>query len=276
MGKPILSGTFARSFFRSAFPGTFFGVSDGSSIPALPKDGPSGAISVPSVSAHFPMVNAAIPTPSFYWLVQEPSGDLVDSLNSVHMVQTGAGTYQNALTNWSTIKFLGMTETAAQCWGAALGTGWNVNTQSVFLYGLVHFASTTGVRRWFVINGTTFYCEQLSNGLMRLNGGTSGLLDHRSANVRPFVIEMIGGAGMTGHSGAGTFRLSTDIEQVTGTWSSQPDNTKGFGCVSAAAAAPPVCNFGPLAGWVGTDAEALSTFTPKAFIQSFGWSVSGY
>lgn len=248
----------------------------GVSVPPLLRDGPSSAIYVPSVSAHFPMVSASIPTPSWYWRDQESSGDLIDSLNDVHMVQTGAGTYQNAIASWSTIKFLGTTEVAAQCWGAALGTAWNVFTQSVFIYGLVRFSSSSGTRRWFVVNGTTFYVEILTNGTIRLNGGTAGTLDHRSALVRPFVVEMIAGAGVTGHVGAGLFRVSTNIEQITGTWSQQPDSTKGFGPVSAAAAAPMVGNFGPLAGWQGTDAEALSTFTPKAFLQAFGWTVTGY
>lgn len=247
----------------------------GSAAPLAPfiTDGPS-SIKVPQTSAGFPLVNASIPTPSFYWRVQDGSGDLVDSLNDVHMVQTGAGTYRSTIANWSTVRFLGTTEVNAQCWGAALGTGWNTFTQSVFLYGLVRFSSSTGVRRWFVINGTTFYLEILSNGLLRLNGGTSGLIDHRSSLVRPFCVEMIGGTGMTGHSGAGVFRLSTDLEQVTGTWASQPDSTKGFGPVSAAAAAPMVGNFGPLAAWVGADAEALSTLTPKTVMQSFSWTVS--
>jgi hypothetical protein len=88
------------------------------------------------------------------------------------------------------------------------------------------------------------------------------------------VVEFIAGAGVTNHVGAGLYRLSTDIEQITGTWSWVPDNFKGPGATGVAA--PPIMRFAELTVWTGTDAEALSTFTPKAFLQAVGWTISGY
>lgn len=246
-------------------------------LPPIPMDGPGGLIKVPTLAAQWPLINAAIPTPSWHFPCQEASGNLVDVLNGFQLVKAGAGTQANTLASWST-KFLGTTEIAAQCFASANATGdlWNVFTQSVFLYGLVHFASSSGTRRWFVINGVTYYLEILVNGHIRLNGGTAGLLSHVGANVRPFVVEVIAGLGVTGHSGPGLFRFSSDIEQITGTWSQQPDSSKGWGPVSAAAAAPPVMNGAELWGWQGSDAEACSALGPKTFIQSTGFAVSGY
>lgn len=242
-------------------------------------DGPGNTIKVPKLAVHWPQVNASIPTPSYHWPMQEGGGNLLDSCNDFIMTPTGAGTYQNVVTNWQT-RFLGTTEVAAQCWSApgagqdGTSSAWNVWTQSVFLYGLVSFISASSVRRWFAVNGTTHYLEILSNGLLRLDGGTTGSLDHRGTNIRPFVVEFIAGAGVTNHVGAGLYRLSTDIEQITGTWSWVPDNFKGPGATGVAA--PPIMRFAELTVWTGTDAEALSTFTPKAFLQAVGWTISGY
>lgn len=248
-------------------------------VPPVPLDGPSSLIKVPTLAAQWPLINAAFPMPSWHWPMQEPSGNLVDVLNGFQRTPAAGagGSYGNTIASWAT-KFLGVTEVANTSWGSVNATGdsWNVNTQSVFIYGLIRFSSSSSTRRWFVLNGTTHYLEILVNGHIRIDGGTSGALSHVGALVRPFVVEFIAGAGVLGHSGAGLYRVSTDIEQISGTWSQVPDSTKGSGPVSAAAAAPMVGNYGPETSWGGTDAEALSTFGPKAFLTAIGWSVSGY
>lgn len=250
----------------------------GSSVtPAPTRDGPQ-SVYVPTLAAQWPLINAAFPTPSWHFPMQESAGNLVDVLNGFQRTPAAGagGSYGATIAGWAT-KFLAVTEVANTSWGSVNATGdsWNVFTQSVFVYGLVRFSSSSGTRRWFVLNGTTHYLEVLVNGHLRIDGGTAGLVSHVGATVHPFVVEFIAGAGVLGHTGPGLYRVTTDLEQVVGTWSQVPDSTKGSGPVSAAAAAPMVGNYGDETSWGGTDAETLSTFGPGAFMRAVGWTVAG-
>lgn len=245
------------------------------------KDGPGQAYARPQLAAEWPGVSngyRAAGAPSYNWTFQEPSGDLIDTANDVHLVQNGAGTYGATVASW-TKTWLSTTEVAQQDWRAPAGAGWNIATQSVVLIGWIVFTSSSGTRVWCTLSSTNCYAQIGSTGHVGIGMAgvfQNGTVDHRGAAVHPFMIEVIPGAGLLGHTGAGLLRLSTDVDQVTGTWAlaGAVEAIKAIGANTSVA--PPVAKYGGLAVWTGTDAETLSSYGPKAALGDLGFPISGY
>jgi hypothetical protein len=260
----------------SSFRGSF--MSTAAAPIVLTMDGPGAAFARPQLGAEWPLISAGFTYPAFNWNCQEASGSLIDTVNGTAFDQNGAGTYGNTVSGW-TYKFLGTTEVAQQDWRAAAPLAWNLAAQSVLVIGYMVFTSAGGNRCWFTLSGTSCITQMSSTGLLGVNMNgvlTNGILDHRSASVRPFVLECIPGAGILNHAGAGLLRLSTNIEQITGTWAlaGAIDGVQAIGANTSIA--PPVARYGTFGVWTGTDAETMSAYTPKRLLQDMGWTVTGY
>ena len=238
-----------------------------------PKDGP-----VPVYMPRCPADYAArrMPAPSYMFPFQEAASPLVDICNGDSLVVTGAMTFGNAISGWKQ-KFVGSSEVASQKAQAPVGHLWNVGCQSLWWYGGFQVTSLASTRYLFDLGGANMFIQMLVNGHLRtvITGHqVDGTIDYRGAVVHPIVIELIGGANMTGHAGAGLYRISTDKEQITNTWVQFDDDVKGIAAL--AAGIPAVANYGWLHTMTGSRAEALSTAGPKTFLQNFNWAVTGY
>lgn len=206
---------------------------------------------------------------------QDLASPLVDICNGDSLAVTGAMTFGNALSGWSR-KFVGTSEVASQKAQAAVGHLWNVGSQSLVWYFTIFVSSLASTRYLVDFGGTNSFVQMLVNGHLRtvMTGHqVDGAIDHRGG-LRHVVIEHIGGAGMTGHVGAGLYRISSDKEQIANTWVQFDDDVKGIGALGAGL--PPNALYGRLDCWTGSDAEAVSTLGPKAFLQTLGVTVTGY
>lgn len=246
---------------------------------SVTRDGPQKVMR-PASLAEWQAVGGGIPVPDYYWRYTEASGNVVDDVQGVAMTPSAAPLYGQAVTNWSSKGVGTVAGTTSQGFGMAGGVGWNVSTQSVFSIDYVLLASaaaSTKVVSFFTGSTNQTGYEVTTAGKVVLMPGTvTGTVNYFDSLIHPHVFEFIGGAGMTGHTGPGLLRLSTDKEQLTGVWAATPDGAKGIGYSGSTGIVPPTATFNARAVWVGTKAEALSTMGPKAVLSQLGWAVSGY
>lgn len=208
--------------------------------------------------------------------MQEVAGNLVDVCNGDAFVPVGAVTYGNAVANWRR-KFVGIPEAASAKAQAPISHLWNQSCQSLWFYSWFVLVASGGTRYLYDLGGTNMFVQTIANGHLRTiatGHQIDGVIDYRDGLVHPLICEVIGGDNMTGHAGAGIYRISTDKEQITNTWLQFGDDVKGIGALAAGTAAN--AKYGRLDCWVGSKAEAWSAIGAKAFLQGENWVVTGY
>jgi hypothetical protein len=241
----------------------------------ITTDGPSGYY-FPNSLEEWELLedDEGIPVPNYYFRGQETSGDLTDEVQGATMIDTLTPLYQQTLTDWS-MKWLRTNEVATEGFHATAGQLWNTNVQSVvwvFYFRVITMPG--GLRVLAMLSGAGAYVSLNGSGIIQLrnSGTTTGTYNYDDGEEHFCAVEYICGAGILGHSGAGTWRLSTDKEQLTGTWEICPDDVKGIG--GCGTFTPPEAYYIPGEAWVGTDAEAVSTLGVDTMMEARGWTLA--
>lgn len=241
------------------------------------RDGPNPQVMRPTAGNQWAAINGSWLAPDYLWNCDEASGNLVDKRQDAALIPAGTVEYQvTGPTGW-TGKFVRHQQVAGSCFQAPLGACWNTSSQSVVWVGYFKLTASGGTRTLYLLSGSNLIVQTIATSKFifgRTGSTVTGNVAYNDSVVHPIVVEYIGGDGMTGHSGAGLLRCSTDKEQLTVTWGQVGDNTKGVGINGAPA--PPDAMHGMFAAWIGTAAEQLSTYGPKTMIQDLGWTVTGY
>lgn len=231
-------------------------------VVTVSQDG-ADSVYVPLSSADFTKLGLTVP--DSLWLAQEASGNLSDSIGAVTLTANATPTYQQSVTNW-TRKGVGMTQASAQRFTVGSGT-YNPFTSSSAILVYFRSISAAGVRFVWTLgspSGNTLY--------MRLNGGgqlginciaqiTNGTYNFHEDVVHPALFVY--------NRTAGTVKIYTDEEQITGTYGSGvTDGNKGIGTSSGT-------SFNGYAlwacQWYGAGAEAVDT---KTVLSTLGWSLA--
>lgn len=260
----------AAAFFLPAFLAP-----TSSAIADVTRDGPQ-LVARPASLAEWQDLGGDIPVPDYYWRFQETSGNLIDDVHDVPLVAAGTVSYGQALTGW-TSTFVATTNGVAGGWSAPFGAAWDVATQDVCVKLDAKITSQTTARAILILAGANELLDIGTTGkLVSTPGITGGTFVYDDGLVHPFFVELLGGAGMTNHTGAGIWRISTDKEQITGIWHIKGDNVKGIGTGGVTGALPPTALYNSLTGWVGHKCSAMSAKGIKIILQQFAWSVTGY
>lgn len=228
------------------------------------------------------------PVPDYRWDCQESSGALSDGVRGSSLTASGSPTYQQASadTSYATKGVRFAEGTTSLGFTAAVGVHWNITYQSCvwYLEFEVKTVPTPGFSRaMFALTGAAAAYVALfnssSHARIQCKGPSTanGTVNYDDSKRHPVMIEWILGAGTSGHSGAGRYRISTDKEQVTATWSIASDGTKGLATGGSASLASADFIASDAIGFVGTKAENISNVTtPKTMLQRRGWTVTGY
>lgn len=257
----------ASGIIHSIKHGAVFGVKHNTLVlgGSITRDGPQNVM-MPASLAEWQAVGGGIAVPDAYFPVQESSGDLVDEVLGATMVDAASPSYEQTITDWERFFVSTPTETAGMGWSSA--ALWNMNTQSVVILGYFRLTSASTTRIAYLLAGTNAYISFIGTGRIRLNNSISntGTVDYQDGLVHPFLVEY--------HLTDNVWRLSTDKEQIVGTWELISDGDKSIGGLGGLT--PPVCDYGPLVAWVGADAETIIDNGPKATLEHLGWTVTGY
>lgn len=255
----------------------------GASLYGAPLDGTSLVFRPASVSD---WLGIGLPVPSYRWGLQEAAGPITDDVRGVAMTASGAVAYLQSGTELSyASKGVSTVDgTASMGFTAATGELWNVRFQAIVVYLEVEVTGIpAALRSLFALTGAaSFYVGLVQATASKANlscrsaATTNGTFDYNDGKRHPVLIELIPAAATTDHTGAGLFRVSTDKQQITGTWSFTSDGTKGLGTGGSASLTSAPAKYFDCAVWAGTDAETISTLTPKVALQRKGWVVTGY
>jgi hypothetical protein len=224
-----------------------------------------------------------LPVPAQRFGCQDTSGNLIDDVRGETLVPQGSPlpTYQQSGTDasFATKCVKTLDGTSAQGFIRNAGGLHNCNVQSIVKLIECEVFASGGTRGLYTVSHNIHLLAVLSNGHLEMivSGGstTAGTVDYRDGHHHWICIEDIPGAPVTKHVGSGLVRVSTDKEQFTCTWAAvNNDGNKGPGGSQGVAAT--VGYFDDIE-WVGSDAEWISgTLGPKALLQSFGVTVTGY
>ena len=257
----------------------------GGSESDLPGFDGTSTIYRPSSATHWTALS--LPVPAYRFPLQEASGSVTDEVRGATMAASGAVTYQASGTETSyASKGVQFPDgTAALGFTATTGNLWNVTRQAIAVYIEIEVVSVPAALRSVMAftGASSFYLGlvQATAGKANLScrsaATTNGTYDYNDGKRHPVLITLIPSASSVDHAGGGLYRVSTDKQQITGTWSFASNSTKGPGTGgSASLTSAPVKMF-DFAGWVGTDAETMAlTTTEKVALQRRGWTVTGY
>lgn len=239
------------------------------------RDGPNNSM-YPKNLAQWQQVGGGWSVPDFQLQGQEAASPLVEDVQGASMIAAGAPLFRQTLAGW-TSKWLRTAETATEGFYATAGQLWNPNVQSVFWVG--HFRLTAlpaALRVLAMLGGANGYLSINGSGVLQLrnSGIATGTYNYFDGTEHWWALEYILGAGVLGHVGAGTWRVSTRVEQLTGTWEVLPDDVKGYG--GCGAFTPPPCYYGRQEAWIGSKAEALTAVGVKPLMLYRGLPVTGY
>lgn len=245
--------------------------------PPITLDGP-GSYKMPVSLTEWQVMPAGWKVPAYQFRGQETTpNNLVDDVQGITtQLRAGSPLHQQTLASWNA-KFLKTAETATEGFYGTAGQLWNTNVQSVVYNFMFRLGALPGALRILaMMSGSNGYVSMNGSGILQLrNSGTAtGTYNYNDGADHFCAVEYILGAGVLEHTGAGLWRVSTDKEQLTGTWEILPDAVKGIG--GCGSFTPPVAYYGRQEAWVGTDAEALSTTGIKSLMQSRGFTVTGY
>ena len=273
--------------------GSFFGspIADGTSLNARnftrrlglpPLDGTS-SVYRPSEASHWTQLG--LPIPAYRFQLQEASGSVTDEVSGATMAAVGAVTYQQAgtETTYATLGVRTTDGTASMGFTATAAQLHNMLYQSVVAYLEFEVVSVpAALRSLYAFTGAAsmYLGLTVSAGkaviTTRPNAPAVGTYDYADAKRHPVVVEMIAGPSVIDHA-TSRFRVSTDKEQITGTWAVVGNGTKGLATGGSASLTSPAVTYFALDEWLGTDAEYIAnTITAKTFLQRRGWTVTGY
>lgn len=210
--------------------------------------------------------------PGLYFRCQEASAaTLTDDAQGLTLAVTGALEFQQTHTGDSDY-WVKTSAVASQGARAAVGALWNIYTQAVVItldFVLVSNASTAYI---LSLSGGDAYVSANDSGRLRLHnsGLTAGTYNYYDDTRHTMVLESIPSSAVPGYTGSGTYRLSTEKEQITGTWERVADGAKGIGITSLA---PPVMFLRELTCYIGTDAQAFSTAGVERYLERRGYTV---
>lgn len=240
----------------------------------ITRDGPL-AVMMPASLAEWQEAAVLLGSspPQFDFPLQESSGSLVDAMNGA--VLTPSATvplYQQSITGWNAKGVGAVNGTAAQGFLGASRTLWTIGTQSVVVYLQFLLTTSTSLTELLSISGANYrIVTPNGNGKVELvPGSLVGTVDYRDSLVHPLMIEILPGAGVINHTGAGLVRVTTDKEQFTGTWGGSLGNdSKGLFAIAGQVAPSAIIN--KLEAWIGSEADTLSAVTPRLWLQRRGW-----
>lgn len=245
----------------------------------MTTDGPD-AVQDPATQADWLALHVfGIRVPAFSNRCQDLLGNLRDDVQdgTIGQLTAGAGlTYAQALAGWAQ-KFVRTSEVAAGGAGRLAGALWNNYRQSIAKLIYFQLNACGGNRVFATINGGTRYVQCNPAGRLQLIDGILGEIVTSAHNyldgaVHPVYIECIAGATIPGSAGPGIWRLTTDYEQIVGTWARRNDDVKGIAGAGSIGTSPD-CYYGRNDDWIGADAEAHAAMGGKLFLQSLGWTV---
>lgn len=255
---------------------TYQGVQDTLNVhvSAIPVDATSGK-AVPTTQADWDAVNDAAGVAhktlagSFPFQDTDMSAAVVATVGT-NLTTYGGPTARASVTGWAR-KAMRCTETA-QGAGYASGTGPNAGSTSVAWFAYIDITANPGAARPFLSGsnaGTANARASHVNGAGGLNRvqcnavNVDGVSDARTGGVRPYMFVY--------NRTAGTVKLYSDQEKITGTYSSLvTDSTKGF--PATATVVPPAMDVLLGACWSGANAE-LTDADVKAIFQAMGWTI---
>lgn len=216
----------------------------------ITKDGPSSTFRVPQSAADFVAIGVTAPTDLY--LMQEASSNLADSLAAaLTLTAAGSVAYQQAVTSW-TRKAVQTAETAGQKWTVNSGSGPNPASTSVAFGFYFTLTGTPGGTRDVAgiqgANGVKVTCNGSRQLIVNcLSVTTTGASAYTAGTVYRAILVY--------NRTAGTVKLFTDLETITGTYGAGAvDGVKGFGNLGGTAPGP--LKF--LLGWIASGAAAES------------------
>ena len=248
-GDPVGPDNGMSSVTRDALSGIFCPASTGEWTTTLTTAGQSG-------------------NPLSTWLCQEASGNLADSLAANTLTITGASwAYRQAVTGWSRLAVT-LPDAASNHNAQNTTTVPDVSTTSVLLMLYVSFPAVAPAagRRIARLDSTTGAIAAITSSpvvqcLTQGTGGTtaSGISSPLGA-VRPVIIAV--------NRTAGTAKVYTNQDKVTGTQGTYAGLAVGFGSSSSLA-----MNMGVLYGALFSGANAERTDAQvKSLLTTLGWS----
>ncbi len=246
------------------------------SIVTITTDGP-GLWLRPASLAEWQAVGGGIPAPQFYLEFDDASGSIIDKMQSLAFPAFGAPTYANAYAGW-TSKTINTTDgTALEGFGLGNNLSWEPATQSMVMLVYAGLSVDANRRCFLMFSGASTRLDVLSTGKFQLApGSTSGTVNYKDSAIHPFVIELIPGAPVLGHAGAGLYRVSTDKEKVTGVWARGNGGQHGIAAAGTAGQTSATAQYNMAAVWIGSAADVVSAIGPKTLLQTLNVTVTGY
>lgn len=223
-------------------PGTVIGprigapTSTGGGIAGVSRDVTSGwycPVSAAEWTIFMTAIGLATGNPSFLWLCQEASGNLVSSIGTATLVANASPLYQQPIAGW-TRTGIGFTNTAAQRFLVGAGTGPNPATGSVLWLAYLAVTGTLGATDDMIVvaSGANPLKMRQSNGAARMN-----VLDNATSTtsavglttaVQPFILKFDRtNAACTAYNGQE--KLTTVYDATVA------DASKGFGAATGSA-----------------------------------------
>ena len=248
-------------------------VGDSAGIPGVTRDATNLNYYPASASewtALLSFASLATGNPNSTWTCQESSGNLLDSINTVHLTPQVAGhLYQQTVTGASRKGVRGVDGTSNQRWDNTTNAP-NANLTSVGLLMFIAFpaapATISGIAQpvGTTADGTLRWA---TGGQLRLlSGGTAANLSNSVANRQTWVY-------FQHNRTAGTVKVYTDQEKFSGTYSLPASGTNALLGGSGGAAGPiSAATYAYAAEFTGAAAEH-SDAQVKTLLQTLGATI---
>lgn len=220
---------------------------------------------VPATSAEWSAFIAAnalsVPVPDCLWLLQEASGNPVDSIGGVTLTAAGTVTYQQAEAGWSR-KGVGLTTGVNSQFGSVSGslpTG-GTGSQTILMLANAHTAPAGNRSLYEGQTGSAIRITSVPRAVCVSGGNTATGTGSPIGAVRPYVYR----ENVT----AATSTLMTDQEKLTPTHGTISGRNLRIGSSSSAQAARVLY----AVGWLNANAE-ISDANMKALLQAMGYTI---
>lgn len=229
------------------------------------------------------------PVPSYRFQLQEASGSITDDVHGITAAASGAGHTYQASGSEATYASKGIRlvdGTASMGFTSAAGALWDPTYQSLCVYVEFENMTTPAATRAIVAltGAASAYVGMTASpaSALRLQGGTAvnGTINYHDAKRHPLIAVWrpgtVTGGQILGHTSS-QYRISTDKEQFSATWTSVADSTKGIGTGGSASLTSSDTIYFEFDAWVGSSCDTIvDSTTEKVFLQRKGWTVTGY
>jgi len=207
--------------------------------------------------------------PSNLWLLQEASGNPVDTIGGATLTANATPLYDQAVAGW-TRKAVGMNDGSSSNFSTAAVV--NLSTTSYLLLAYVKLTATPAATRELMGIGATTGPRSVTGsnapvyGAQIISGAGVAGAANPSTDVRPVIVAV--------NRTDSTFKVYTDQEIITGSWVNPGAGSALviFGNAGAGHLSPPARVL-YAAGFSGA-ASLLSDAQVRTLLQTLGWSVA--